>query len=87
MIIRLIIPKDSVFLSRRGHKMRRNLHCLAPLEVVQYFVQRWQVEVTFEEARRHLGVETQRPVASPICTEAQPRNRNQHSQEFRESKP
>ncbi len=33
---------------------------LAPLEVVQYFVQRWQVEVTFEEVRRHLGVETQR---------------------------
>lgn len=24
------------------------------------FVQRWQVEVTFEEARRHLGLETQR---------------------------
>ena len=33
---------------------------MAPLEVVQYFVQRWQVEVTFEEARRHLGMETQR---------------------------
>jgi hypothetical protein len=33
---------------------------LAPLEVVQYFVQRWQLEVTFEEARRHLGMETQR---------------------------
>ncbi|MDB5731241.1 MAG: hypothetical protein JWQ03_1136 [Variovorax sp.] len=33
---------------------------LKPLEVVQYFVQRWQVEVTFQEVRRHLGVETQR---------------------------
>ncbi len=33
---------------------------LAPLAIVQYFVQRWQVEVTFEAARRHLGVETQR---------------------------
>ncbi len=33
---------------------------MTPLEVVQYFVQRWQVEVTFEEVRRHLGVETQR---------------------------
>ncbi len=33
---------------------------LAPLAIVQYFVQRWQVEVTFEEARRHLGLETQR---------------------------
>lgn len=33
---------------------------LRPLQVVQYFVQRWQVEVTFEEARRHLGMQTQR---------------------------
>lgn len=33
---------------------------LRPLEIVQYFVQRWQLEVTFEEVRRHLGVETQR---------------------------
>jgi len=29
-------------------------------EIVEYFVRRWQVEVTFEEARRHLGLETQR---------------------------
>jgi hypothetical protein len=30
------------------------------LNIVRWFVQRWQVEVTFEEARRHLGMETQR---------------------------
>lgn len=30
------------------------------LSIVTWFVQRWQVEVTFEESRRHLGVETQR---------------------------
>jgi hypothetical protein len=30
------------------------------LNVVGWFVQRWQLEVTFEEARRHLGMETQR---------------------------
>jgi hypothetical protein len=29
-------------------------------QILQWFVQRWQVEVTFEEARAHLGVETQR---------------------------
>lgn len=29
-------------------------------EIVQYFAQRWGVEVTFEEVRAHLGVETQR---------------------------
>jgi hypothetical protein len=31
-----------------------------PLPIVTWFVQRWRLEVTFEEARRHLGVETQR---------------------------
>lgn len=29
-------------------------------KVVCFFVRRWRVEVTFEEVRRHLGVETQR---------------------------
>lgn len=32
----------------------------APHQIIEWFVMRWQVEVTFEEARRHLGVETQR---------------------------
>ncbi|MBY0295441.1 MAG: transposase [Methylobacterium sp.] len=31
-----------------------------PREVLRLFVRRWSVEVTFAEARRHLGVETQR---------------------------
>jgi len=31
-----------------------------PNQIVEWFVMRWQVEVTFQEARRHLGVETQR---------------------------
>lgn len=31
-----------------------------PLEMITYFVWRWSVEVTFEEVRAHLGVETQR---------------------------
>ena len=29
-------------------------------DIVRFFVRRWQVEVTFAEVRRHLGVETQR---------------------------
>ena len=33
---------------------------LDPLQIVNWFVQRWQVEVTFEEVRAHLGMETQR---------------------------
>jgi hypothetical protein len=31
-----------------------------PQEIVSWFVMRWQLEVTFQEARRHLGFETQR---------------------------
>ena len=31
-----------------------------PEQILGWFVQRWQLEVTFEEARRHLGIETQR---------------------------
>ena len=31
-----------------------------PTQIVGWFVRRWQVEVTFQEARTHLGVETQR---------------------------
>ena len=31
-----------------------------PAQIVGWFVRRWQVEVTFQEARAHLGVETQR---------------------------
>lgn len=32
----------------------------APEQVVSWFLSRWQVEVTFQQVRTHLGVETQR---------------------------
>jgi hypothetical protein len=32
----------------------------APQHILEWFVRRWQVEVTFQEVRTHLGVETQR---------------------------
>ena len=31
-----------------------------PTQILRWFVRRWQVEVTFQEVRTHLGVETQR---------------------------
>src|SRR4051812_40150784 len=31
-----------------------------PVDVLRWFVRRWRVDTTFEEARRHLGLETQR---------------------------
>src|SRR5438045_6659419 len=33
---------------------------LSAVEVVSLFIKRWTIEVTFEESRAHLGVETQR---------------------------
>jgi hypothetical protein len=33
---------------------------LAPAKIIEWLVLPWNVEVTFEEGRRHLGVETQR---------------------------
>jgi hypothetical protein len=32
----------------------------AAVDILQWFVSRWQLEVTFQDARAHLGVETQR---------------------------
>ena len=32
----------------------------SPEQILAWFVRRWSIEVTFEEARAHLGVETQR---------------------------
>ena len=31
-----------------------------PIKIIEWFVLRWNIEVTFEEVRAHLGVETQR---------------------------
>ena len=33
---------------------------ITPQQMLTYFIQRWTVETTFEEARAHLGMETQR---------------------------
>jgi hypothetical protein len=35
-----------------------------PAQIVEWFILRWQVEVTFEQARAHLGIETQRQWSS-----------------------
>lgn len=31
-----------------------------PKHILEWFVRRWQIEVTFQEFRKHLGMETQR---------------------------
>jgi len=43
-----------------------------PFDIITWFIQRWCVEVTFEEARRHLGVETQRQWADQAIARTTP---------------
>ena len=43
-----------------------------PQQIVRWFVRRWQVEVTFREARDHLGVETQRQWSDQAIARATP---------------
>ena len=33
---------------------------MTPEQIIEYYIERWSIEVTFEESREHLGVETQR---------------------------
>jgi hypothetical protein len=40
--------------------------------LIAQFVRRWNVEVTFEETRRHLGVETQRQGSDPAIARTTP---------------
>ena len=45
---------------------------ISPTQIVEWFVLRWQVEVTFHEARTHLGVETQRQWSDLAITRTTP---------------
>jgi hypothetical protein len=57
--IRWVLLRDP-----RGRFDPQALLCTDPaqdsLQIIRWFVLRWQIEVTFQEARVHLGVETQR---------------------------
>ena len=44
----------------------------SPEQVLRWFVQRWQLEVTFAETRAHLGVETQRQWSDQAIARATP---------------
>lgn len=43
-----------------------------PLQILTWFVRRWRMEVTFEEARAHLGLETQRQWSAMAIARATP---------------
>ena len=43
-----------------------------PHRIVAWFLRRWQIEVTFQAVRAHLGGETQRPWAAPAIARTTP---------------
>ncbi|WP_454774736.1 IS701 family transposase [Janthinobacterium tructae] len=43
-----------------------------PEQILAWFIRRWQIEVTFEEARAHLGMETQRQWSAPAIARTTP---------------
>ena len=57
--IRYVIVRD-----KEGKRNDEVFFCtnlnIKPAQIVAWFVMRWSVEVTFQEARAHLGIETQR---------------------------
>jgi len=57
--IRWVIARDPLGEFETQAVLCTNQEC-EPLKIVEWFIKRWQVEVTFEESRRHLGIETNR---------------------------
>ena len=45
---------------------------VAMLQIITWYVCRWNIEVTFEEARAHLGLETQRQWSTPAIARTTP---------------
>ena len=57
--IRWVLIRDPLGQFRPQALLSTDLE-VAPVQIVEWFVLRWQLEVTFQEVRAHLGVETQR---------------------------
>jgi hypothetical protein len=69
--IRWVLIRDP-----QGHFAAQALLCtdlaVTAVQIVEWFVMRWQLEVTFHEARTHLGVETQRQWSDPAIERTTP---------------
>jgi hypothetical protein len=57
--LRWVLIRDPLGKFEPQALLSTDLTCAAQ-QIVEWFVLRWQLEVTFEEARAHLGIETQR---------------------------
>ena len=43
-----------------------------PVQIIQWYLRRWRIEVTFQEVRAHLGVETQRQWSDRVIARTTP---------------
>lgn len=57
--IRWVIVRDPLGRFKTQALLCTDLNA-SPLQIIEWFIQRWQMEVTQHEVREHLGVETQR---------------------------
>ena len=57
--IRWVIVRDPLGRFKTQALLCTDLNA-TPLQIIEWFIQRWQMEVTHREVREHLGVETQR---------------------------
>jgi hypothetical protein len=71
------IPIRYVLLRDPGGKlqpvllMSTDIH-LDPVQIIESYVERWNIEVTFHETREHLGIETQRQWSDMAITRTTP---------------
>ena len=57
--LRRVLIRDPLQQSKPQAVLCTDLNA-TPEQIIEWFVLRWQLEVTFEDARAHLGIETQR---------------------------
>ena len=69
--IRWVIVRDPLKQFKTQALLCTDLHA-TPLQIVLWFIQRWQLEVTHREVREHLGVETQRQWSDPAIARTTP---------------
>jgi DDE superfamily endonuclease len=69
--LRWVLVRDPLGKFKTQALLCTDLHATA-LQIVLWFIQRWQLEVTHREVREHLGVETQRQWSDPAIARTTP---------------
>ena len=69
--IRWVLVRDPLGRFEPQALLYAGLAC-APEQILRWFVQRWQIEVTFQETRAHRGVETQRQWSDLVIARTTP---------------